>query len=621
MMRLLALHIAIIGCSLFSKGQQDSIKNNFLEEIILEDSRLQNLAVGHGLNATADTMLIGGHSSTFSEFLFSNHSNHIRSYGPGLSATFSSRGSSSSQVNLYWNNLPLNSPGLGSTDIGLLPSNGFSLTQVNGGGSTLYGNQAMGATVSVTQTLFREGESFRIGGGVGSFGKYFGNVSGKLHGKKWENYTSLNYQSSDNDFTYNYRNEEYNRKNADVLVLNITNDFKYSFSNRANLTVAYWGTISDRGSPSSYVPTAPANSRLEDENHKVVAIYNQQLKKGVISFTQGFLSEKQRFTDSNLDELNSTKNVVSKLSYSLSFSKQWSLFVGFDNFWTEATGENKTDATQNNFSGFGSLKYAKERLKAVLALRQEFIDAKTAPFSPSLGLEYEVLENLAVIGNVSYNFRYPSLNDKYWTVGGNPDLKPEQGWSGEAGLKYTHTYFDIEVTYYRQSVENFIQWIPVSGAIWSPQNVKEVSIEGAEASLELKYKVAKVNTGLNLGYLFNNSIVTKSSISGDASVGKQLIYNPQHKFTTSIYGQYKSFNLLFGSAYTGDVFARTDNSALSTLEHFNVLNAQASYILKLKKSSFELHIAVLNFTNENYQTIKNYPMPGINFTTGITLTI
>jgi vitamin B12 transporter len=124
-----------------------------------------------------------------------------------------------------------------------------------------------------------------------------------------------------------------------------------------------------------------------------------------------------------------------------------------------------------------------------------------------------------------------------------------------------------------------------------------------------------------LGYLFNNSIVTKSSISGDASVGKQLIYNPQHKFTTSIYGQYKSFNLLFGSIYTGDVFARTDNSALSTLEHFNVLNAQASYILKLKKSSFELHIAVLNFTNENYQTIKNYPMPGINFTTGITLTI
>lgn len=620
-MRLLALHIAILVCSLFIRAQQDSTKNDFLEEIILSDTRLQNLEVGHSVNTIADSLLVGGHSSTFTELLFSNHSNHIRSYGPGLSATYSSRGSSSSQVNLYWNNLPLNSPGLGSTDIGLLPSDGFALIQVNGGGSTLYGNQAMGAVVSVNQIPLRKTETIRIGGGLGSFGKYFVNVSWKIQGEKWKNTTSLNYQQAENDFVYTYRNQEYNRKNADVMLLNITNDFSYKFSEKTNLKLAYWGTFAERGSPASYVPTALASNRLEDQNHKVVAVYNQKLKRGALMLTQSYLSENQRFISNNLNELNSTQAIVTKVTYSFPVAHYWSFFVGADNNWTKAKGESKSNAVQNNFAVFGSVNLNKERLNAVLAVRQEMIDAEIAPFSPSLALEYTLVKNLALIGNVSYNFRYPSLNDKYWTVGGNPDLLPEQGWNGEVGLRYSDRHFELKSIYYSQNVENFIQWVPASGIIWSPQNVKQVSIEGVESSLSYKNTFGKFNAGFSLGHLYNNSVVTESSIPNDASVGKQLIYNPQQKFTASIFGVYRSFKLMVGSVYTGKVYARADNSALSIVEQFNIFNAQASYRLRIKKTTLEVHFAALNFTNENYQTIKNYPMPGINFSTGVTLII
>ncbi len=620
MMRLLLLHIAIFGCCLYLSAQQDSSTNNVLEEIVLQDTRLQNLEVGHSVNVMTDSLLIGGHSSTFSELLATNHSNHIRSYGPGLSATFSSRGSSSSQVNLYWNNLPLNSPGLGSTDIGLLPSDGFSLIQVNGGGSALYGNQAMGATVSVNQSALHDNETIRIGGGVGSFGKYYSNVNTRIKGEKWENTTALHFQAAENEFTYVYRNQEYKRKNSDVQLFNISNDLNFTFLKKVKLRIAYWGTIADRGSPASYVPTAPASSRLEDNNHKVVAIYSHRLKNGKLILTQGYLTEKQRFVSDNLDEVNTTKSVVTKATYSISNLKYLSFFVGADNNWTEATGESKTNAVQNNFAVFGSANFTKGLLNAVLAVRQEFIDNEIAPFSPSLAIDYTILKPLSIIGNVSYNFRYPSLNDKYWTVGGNPDLLPEQGWNGEIGLQFKNKSFEIKSIYYRQNVENFIQWIPTSGIIWSPQNVKQVSIEGVESSFLFKNKVGKLNTGLSLGYLFNNSIVTESVVPNDASMGKQLIYNPQHKFTTSIYGNYKGFKLMLGSMYTGNVYARADNSAMSVVEQFNVFNTQASYVLKIKESTLEFHLAVLNFTNENYQTIKNYPMPGINFTTGVILT-
>ena len=195
----------------------------------------------------------------------------------------------------------------------------------------------------------------------------------------------------------------------------------------------------------------------------------------------------------------------------------------------------------------------------------------------------------------------------------------EQGWNGEVGLKYTTQFFTTQATYYWQTIENFIQWVPVSGVIWSPQNVKQVSVQGVDISAGFYNTFDKVRLGLDLGYLFNTSRVTESSIPGDASIGKQLIYNPQNKFTIGYTMQVRSFRFLIGSVFTGYVYARSDNSIMSIVDGFVVFNTEASYRLDIKKTSLEIHVAVLNFTNENYQTIKNYPMPGINFTTGLTL--
>lgn len=620
-MKNLALHIALIGACSFTWAQSDTSVQNVLDEIQLSDNRMESLAVGHVSTVMADTQLVGGQSSTFTEVLFANHANHIRSFGPGLSATFSSRGSSSSQVNLFWNNLPLNSPGLGSTDIGLLPSNGFSLTQVNGGGSTFFGNQAMGATVNVEQNGFNKPQGLRIGGGMGSFGKYFGNLTGKFGTNRWQNTLSVDYLSAENDFEYEYREATHKRKNADVQLLNITNQLDYRFSPKSNLRLAYWGTFADRGSPSSFVPTTPATSRLEDENHKVVAVLSQRFQKGLLSLTQGFLTEKQRFFNDNLDEVNSTKNVVTKASYSLPLRGDWYVFFGIDNIYTMAEGQSKSSAQQNNLAAFGSVKYQGKRLLAVLAARQEFIDSEIAPFSPSLSLEYEFIKNLKAVGNISYNFRYPTLNDRFWTVGGNPDLKPEQGWNGEAGLSYQWSWINASVTYYKQNIDNFIQWVPGANGIWSPENVKQVSIEGVESEVGFQHKFQKLETQLTFGYNYNNSVVVTSDLPNDASVGKQLIYNPQNKISSHLNVSYKQLRFLLSYIYTDEVYARADNDPLSRLEAFGVLNTEVSYRLNIKKTKVDMHVSILNLTNQEYQTIKNYPMPGINFNTGITLSI
>ena len=74
------------------------------------------------------------------------------------------------------------------------------------------------------------------------------------------------------------------------------------------------------------------------------------------------------------------------------------------------------------------------------------------PLVFTLGSEYHPFKkiNLSFSGNISSNYRYPSLNDLYWDLFGNPDLKPEQDYAIEAGSVYNfltkNTKFFIEAS-------------------------------------------------------------------------------------------------------------------------------------------------------------------------------
>ena len=62
-------------------------------------------------------------------------------------------------------------------------------------------------------------------------------------------------------------------------------------------------------------------------------------------------------------------------------------------------------------------------------------------------------------------YRLPGLNDLYWMPGGNPDLKPEYGYSAEAGSKLSwksqnkKTKVSFEPTYFNRYIYNWIIWI------------------------------------------------------------------------------------------------------------------------------------------------------------------
>ncbi|MBE0486507.1 TonB-dependent receptor [Marinobacter sp.] len=84
---------------------------------------------------------------------------------------------------------------------------------------------------------------------------------------------------------------------------------------------------------------------------------------------------------------------------------------------------------------------------------------------------------------VSYGtaFRAPTFNDLYFP-GANPDLKAEESSTVELGVSghYQNWFWDTAV--FQLDVDNLIAWSPTESGLWTPMNVNEARIRGAEFS-------------------------------------------------------------------------------------------------------------------------------------------
>ena len=91
-------------------------------------------------------------------------------------------------------------------------------------------------------------------------------------------------------------------------------------------------------------------------------------------------------------------------------------------------------------------------------------------------------------------YRFPTINDLYWSPGGNENLNPENGYSTDLGLLWTkdlsNTQLYFEPTIYSRWIDNWIIWQP-TGTYWSPMNVKKVWNRGIETNSSISFKREK----------------------------------------------------------------------------------------------------------------------------------
>ena len=100
----------------------------------------------------------------------------------------------------------------------------------------------------------------------------------------------------------------------------------------------------------------------------------------------------------------------------------------------------------------------------------KFSESDTA-LTGNVGVVLGVMEGLNLVANAATSFRAPSLNDTTAVEVTNegidapsPDLKPEKGWTIEAGLKARYSHFTGSATYFHSRITDLVTRVPVEEA-------------------------------------------------------------------------------------------------------------------------------------------------------------
>ena len=208
--------------------------------------------------------------------------------------------------------------------------------------------------------------------------------------------------------------------------------------------------------------------------------------------------------------------------------------------------------------------------------------------------------------NASKNYRIPTFNDLYWSGAGaigNEDLIPETSKQAELGHNIIGKGYHFNLTTFYISSENLIQWTPNNSGIFSPRNIKESKQYGAEVALDLEKTWGKHELRFKNLYAYTKSV--------DKQTNHQLIYVPEHQFTSNLSYQLKRWDVYYQLLYNGSVFITTDNS--ESLPGYSLSNVGVEHNFQLSpKIKCTLSLKVNNLYNTYYQNVAFRPMPNRN---------
>lgn len=127
----------------------------------------------------------------------------------------------------------------------------------------------------------------------------------------------------------------------------------------------------------------------------------------------------------------------------------------------------------------------------VLGLRADRSDVYGGFVSPSLALSLPLMDGVRLRASGSRGFRAPTWTERYYvdpTSKGNPNLVPEQFWSGEVGARVGPAGgLVLDVSAFARNASNLIDWVRPAGAssaiLWQATNLGDARYRGVEASL------------------------------------------------------------------------------------------------------------------------------------------
>jgi vitamin B12 transporter len=639
---------------LFCKGQKhDTLQN--VEVIIKKQLSITTTAVPTQTLSTNEAYKTN--SLTVADALKHFAGVTVKDYGGvGGLKTISVRSLGANHTGILYDGIALNDAQGGQIDVGKFSLDNISQIELYNSGpvdilctAKAFSYGALLVIKTNNKIKSNEKNNGNIKLQTGSFGFFSPSISYKYRfNKKFETGFSGMYQSSKNQYpftSYENNNTTQKRINSDIKAYKFEYDasFFISDSNKIYLKTYYYN--SKRGLPGAIILyNNITNQRLNDRNFFVQSSWQNKCNlKSEFLINAKYAADKNYYIDPSyqnsfgkLENEFYSKELYLSAAYSYKLNNVFKIslssdFINDNLKRSDIFAADFANPSRNSYLNNVAFQLKKERYEITgnvlnTNINEKVINGKTgrnlSAFSEAVAAVFQPIKNIPIRARIFYKnvFRAPTFNDLYYTNVGNTNLKPEYADQLNAGITFTKqplSFFqNISLTAdaYLNNIADKIIAVPTQNLFqWSVQNIGKVNIKGVDCALHTKLKDWKnIYFSVDLAYTFQQVLNVTDKAS---SIYKtQLPYTPKHSGSSSFNVEYKRAVLNYNVIFSSYRYRQGDAIFVNLLQPWNTNDVSFGYSLgKYYANNYKIILEVNNLFNTQYEVIKYYPMPGVNY--------
>ncbi|MDO4691611.1 MAG: TonB-dependent receptor [Porphyromonadaceae bacterium] len=242
--------------------------------------------------------------------------------------------------------------------------------------------------------------------------------------------------------------------------------------------------------------------------------------------------------------------------------------------------------------------------------------------SPSFHLAYYPWgrEGVSLRAFYKHSYRLPSFMDLYYDFIGGTRLNPERTEQFNLGLVYksrvgqsTKFSYELQADAYYNRVKDKIVAMPTSNQFrWSMLNYGLVDVLGLDIHAMGTYIHGDLTLTPRITYTYQQALDHTDPSS--PWYGGQISYAPRHSASLTLRAAYRRWSMNYSFLYTGERYHSVANIPEYHVQpwYTHDLSLSRSWPLPHSKD-LRTTLAINNLFNQQYEVVRNYPMPGINF--------
>ncbi len=598
-MKQIVLYISFFIPFLSAFAQESISPALVLDAVYLRlDTKPENFYAYAQKKLTRDSLQI----NKMSDLLQNNTAVFVREYGKGMLSSISLRGTGSNHTQIIWNGIPVNSILNGQTDLNTLYTGGFEQIYLKKGGSSVdFGSGAIGGVLIVENRLRFEKTTRLVNQTqIGSFKTVQNYTEAVVSSNKY--YGKIAVQTSQSENNYPFVGYPMTNENGAYTGMDYQLIGGYKINTKQQIYFKSQHNRLNRELSRSLFK--PDHAKLLTGNDRNVLGWQYQSRRINIQSDAAYLFESYDYypnKNSTISSRSISNMYFLKNIFSIQLSPKSHFTAGNSYNYQQGISSHFLTKTRQTFAAYIVWGQKTQNFAYDLKIRKEFTAEYNVPWVGALETKYQLHKNWQVRANASKNFKIPTFNDLYWQPYGNPDLKPEESYSYEAGLDYQSNRSRLSVTgFYIQST-NLIKWTPDSNQWWSPKNIASVHYRGIEVNLQHKWTFSGANhISIEADYTYQEAV--------DQSTGKLVPYTPQHiaLFKTGL--QWDKWQVQYTNRLNGKIYTTTTNTLYMPVYDIHNLSLRYRFNQNIK-----MGVEVANLLNTYYENFPSRPQPGRNY--------